>query len=234
MIKYTHLIKNEIEPLKRFVQEHIPRSEKHEDDALSKLVSSADCVMPRTILSEVKSKKSINQEEVMLLSQGKMWMKPIINFKKTGQLPSHLVEAKYVKARDKCFELQDGSLYKKSFDHHLLKCITREDKLEVLKELHEGACASPIGGRPLGENAFKIGLTLKEDAIAYAKKCDSCQKYRNLHQRLSNYPTPILFPPPFAKQGMDILGSFPMAVGQKKFVIVASDYFTKWVEAEVV
>jgi len=31
---------------------------------------------------------------------------------------------------------------------------------------------------------------------------------------------------------MDLLGPFPAAVGQKKFLIVAIDYFTKWVEAE--
>ncbi|KAK3026311.1 hypothetical protein RJ639_040999 [Escallonia herrerae] len=32
--------------------------------------------------------------------------------------------------------------------------------------------------------------------------------------------------------GMDILGPFPPAMAQRKFVIVAIDYFTKWVEAE--
>ncbi|KAK3004952.1 hypothetical protein RJ639_020199 [Escallonia herrerae] len=32
--------------------------------------------------------------------------------------------------------------------------------------------------------------------------------------------------------GMDILGPFPMATGQRRFVIVAIDYFTKWIEAE--
>ncbi|KAK3007235.1 hypothetical protein RJ639_015856 [Escallonia herrerae] len=32
--------------------------------------------------------------------------------------------------------------------------------------------------------------------------------------------------------GMDILGPFPPATAQHKFVIVAIDYFTKWVEAE--
>ncbi|KAK3028024.1 hypothetical protein RJ639_040023 [Escallonia herrerae] len=31
---------------------------------------------------------------------------------------------------------------------------------------------------------------------------------------------------------MDILGPFPPAIAQLKFVIVAIDYFTKWVEAE--
>ncbi|KAK3016395.1 hypothetical protein RJ639_007373 [Escallonia herrerae] len=32
--------------------------------------------------------------------------------------------------------------------------------------------------------------------------------------------------------GMDILGPFRMATGQRRFVIVAIDYFTKWIEAE--
>lgn len=31
---------------------------------------------------------------------------------------------------------------------------------------------------------------------------------------------------------MDIVGTFPMAPGQKVFLWVVTDYFTKWVEAE--
>ncbi|KAL0408056.1 UNVERIFIED_CONTAM: hypothetical protein Sradi_1740000 [Sesamum radiatum] len=30
----------------------------------------------------------------------------------------------------------------------------------------------------------------------------------------------------------DIVGPFPLAAGQRKFLLVAIDYFTKWVEAE--
>ncbi|XP_074347267.1 uncharacterized protein LOC141686110 [Apium graveolens] len=32
--------------------------------------------------------------------------------------------------------------------------------------------------------------------------------------------------------GMDILGPFPVASGQRKFIIVAIDYFMKWIEAK--
>lgn len=31
---------------------------------------------------------------------------------------------------------------------------------------------------------------------------------------------------------MDIVGPLPMAAAQKKFMLVAIDYFRKWVEAE--
>ncbi|KAL0449406.1 UNVERIFIED_CONTAM: hypothetical protein Slati_1497000 [Sesamum latifolium] len=42
----------------------------------------------------------------------------------------------------------------------------------------------------------------------------------------------MLSPCPFSQWGMDIVGPFPLALGQKKFLLVAIDYFTKWVEAE--
>ncbi|KAL0406562.1 UNVERIFIED_CONTAM: hypothetical protein Slati_3970100 [Sesamum latifolium] len=32
--------------------------------------------------------------------------------------------------------------------------------------------------------------------------------------------------------GMDLVGPFPQVGGQRKFLIVAVDYFIKWVEAE--
>ncbi|RVW14330.1 hypothetical protein CK203_099083 [Vitis vinifera] len=37
---------------------------------------------------------------------------------------------------------------------------------------------------------------------------------------------------PFAQWGMDIVGPLPTAPAQKKFLLVATDYFSKWVEAE--
>ncbi|XP_074326700.1 uncharacterized protein LOC141664647 [Apium graveolens] len=37
---------------------------------------------------------------------------------------------------------------------------------------------------------------------------------------------------PFCKWGMDILGPFPIASGQRKFIVVAINYFTKWIEAK--
>ena len=84
-------------------------------------------------------------------------MDPIIEFKKTRRLPADPLEAKYVKARDKWLERCDETLSKKTFNRPLFNSITREDGLKVLKELHEGACASHIGGRALGEKALRTG-----------------------------------------------------------------------------
>ncbi|KAL2228583.1 UNVERIFIED_CONTAM: hypothetical protein Sindi_1838000 [Sesamum indicum] len=39
---------------------------------------------------------------------------------------------------------------------------------------------------------------------------------------------------PFDQWGIDIVGPFPLAHARKKFIIVAVEYFTKWVEEEAV
>ena len=37
---------------------------------------------------------------------------------------------------------------------------------------------------------------------------------------------------PFAQWDLDIVGPFPEATGNKRWLLVGSDYFTKWVEVE--
>ena len=39
-------------------------------------------------------------------------------------------------------------------------------------------------------------------------------------------------PWPFAQWGLNIIGLFPKAAGNKRYLLVGTDYFTKWVEAE--
>ena len=46
--------------------------------------------------------------------------------------------------------------------------------------------------------------------------------------------TPISSPWPFAQWGIDIMGPFPLGKKQLKCLIVAVDYFTKFVEGEPV
>ena len=46
--------------------------------------------------------------------------------------------------------------------------------------------------------------------------------------------TPISSPWPFVQQGIDIMGPFLLGKMQLRFLIVAVDNFTKWVEAELV
>ena len=74
---------------------------------------------------------------------------------------------------------------------------------------------------------------MQKEAQEYVKKCDQCQKFAsNIHQ-LGGVLNPLSSPWPFAQWVMDIVEPFPKAVENKKYLLVCMDYFTKWVEAEL-
>ena len=75
---------------------------------------------------------------------------------------------------------------------------------------------------------------MKQDAISYVKKCDKYHKFACTEHHPSEKLTSIVSPWSFAQWGLHILGPFPKAKAQKKFVIVACEYFTKWAEADAV
>ena len=73
---------------------------------------------------------------------------------------------------------------------------------------------------------------IQKDATEYVRKCERCQKHAPLIHQLAGHLDPISSPWPFVQWALDILGPFPWVTGNRRFVLVAIDYFTKWVEAE--
>ena len=73
---------------------------------------------------------------------------------------------------------------------------------------------------------------MQKDAHTYVKACDKCQRFGNLIRQPTEELTLMTAPWPFAQWGLDIVGLFPTAIGQLKFLVVSIDYFTKWVEVE--
>ena len=70
------------------------------------------------------------------------------------------------------------------------------------------------------------------DAVELVKKCDKCQRFGNVQQLPTERLTTIASPCPFAQWGIDIVGPLPHGKGQVKFLLIAINYFTKWVEVE--
>uniref|UniRef100_A0A2N9HIX8 Uncharacterized protein n=1 Tax=Fagus sylvatica TaxID=28930 RepID=A0A2N9HIX8_FAGSY len=89
--------------------------------------------------------------------------------------------------------------------------------------------------RSLAHRAMSQGYWwpfMQSDAVRYVRKCDKCQRFAPKIHQPARELNPLSSPWPFAQWGLDIVGPLPRAPGNKKFFIVATDYFTKWVEAE--
>ena len=167
---------------------------------------------------------------------GPSWMDPILLFLERDILPEEKSKAEKVRRKAPRFWLsKDRKLYKRSFSGPYLLCVHPEASESLLEELHERVCGSHTGKRSLSHWAITQGYrwpNMQKEAQEYVRKCDQCQRFApNIHQP-GGVLNPFSNPWPFAQWGLDIVGPFPKAVGNKKYLLVCTDYFTKWVETE--
>ena len=126
-------------------------------------------------------------------------------------------------------------LYKRGFSRPYLICLSPEEADYVMREVHERICGNHSGSRSLVHKLVRAGYywsTMQKDAQAYVKTYDKCQRFGNVIRQPTKELTPMATLWPFTQWGLDIIGSFPIAIRQLKFLVVDIDYFTKWVEAE--
>ena len=131
--------------------------------------------------------------------------------------------------------LLDEELYYRTIDGVLLKCIDKEEAKVLMGEIHEGVCG-------FHQSAYKMKLvirrngyfwpTMLEDCFTYYKGCQECQKFDSVQRVLASAMNPIIKPWPFRGWGIDLIGQiYPPSIKNHKFILVATDYFIKWVEA---
>ena len=121
-------------------------------------------------------------------------------------------------------------MYKRSFSGSYLLYIHSEASELLFEELHEGICGSHTRRRSIAYRAITQGYwwpNMQNEALEYAKECDQYQRFTpNTHQP-GGFLNPLSNPWPFAQWGLDIVGLFPKAARNKKYLLVGTDYFTK-------
>lgn len=160
-----------------------------------------------------------------------------IYFLKNGYAPSRLDHTKKraLRLKAKQYQLINDVLFKRNYDSVLLRCLEKTEAEKVLQELHDG----PAGGHYAGDaTAHKILLagyywpTLFKDSYNHVRKCQVCQTVAGKQRKPSMPLQPVIIDQPFSQWGLDIIGEIvPHSSKQHKYILTATDYFTKWVEA---
>ncbi|KAJ0454665.1 putative nucleotidyltransferase, Ribonuclease H [Helianthus annuus] len=162
-------------------------------------------------------------------------MTPIIRFLRDGTLPEGEWAARKIRVRALQYELIEGELYRRSYLGPSLKCVDVEEAEYVVREMHEGICGMHSGPRTIVRKATNAGFywpRMYETASEEIKKCDNCQVHAPMTHRHKHPMVPVSTSWPFQKWAIDIIGPFPEGPGGVKYVVVAIDYFTKWIEAK--
>ncbi|GJZ68577.1 reverse transcriptase domain-containing protein [Tanacetum coccineum] len=201
----------------KFFISQVPRSKNKKADALSKIASTSFAHLSKQVLVEILKEKCIQEKEVEAIveEEGPTWMTLIIEYLKDGTLPGDRNEASKLCIKARQYELLEGILNRRSFLKPWLRC----------------------GPRSMVVKAMRLGyywLTMHRDARDMIRACNDCQICRPVPRNPQQPLTLITALWPFYKWGIDIVGPFPEGPGKVKFLIVAMDYFMKWIEAKAV
>ncbi|XP_012831554.1 PREDICTED: uncharacterized protein LOC105952536 [Erythranthe guttata] len=129
----------------------------------------------------------------------------------------------------------DTEYYTRGFTTVDARCLGKKEIEHVLDEVHRRGCGEHGGARALIQKLYRAGYYwpgMKKDTYHYVRRCKQCQRFAPLIHKPGEEMTIMSAPCPFAQWGIDLVAPFPQTTGRKKFLIVAVDYFTKWVEAE--
>ncbi|XP_072074435.1 uncharacterized protein [Arachis hypogaea] len=231
--KYLLLVKKLSKKFAKFDIQHIPREQNQRADILSKLGSTQSELS--TLQQFTITSPTVTLTNVLSVTQGKDWRDDFIHYLQTGDIPEGVENNKKFRRQASSFTIFNGTLYRRGYTRPLLKCLNKPEADIALAEAHEGICGTHTGARSLASKILRAGFfwpTLKQDSQQKIRSCNNCQR----HTPLIHIPAEQLHHSdiswPFNQWGLDILGPFPTAPDQVKFLIVGIDYFSKWVEAQ--
>ena len=104
-----------------------------------------------------------------------------------------------------------------------------------MEDMHNGLFGAHSSGYTMAKKILIAGYywsMMETDCHQHSRTCHKCQIYAN-KVHVPHIPLNVMTSPwPFAMWGIDMIGEIkPTASNGHRFILVAIDYFTKWVEA---
>jgi hypothetical protein len=120
-------------------------------------------------------------------------------------------------------------------DSLLLRCLSEEEARMAMGEVHGGLCGAHQSVHKMRWMLRRTGvywLSMMSDCFKYYRGCEECQKLGKIQAVPTSMLHPVIKPWPFRGWGLDFIGEIhPSSSKGHRFVLVAMDYFSKWVEA---
>ncbi|KAL5578548.1 hypothetical protein UlMin_020247 [Ulmus minor] len=181
---------------------------------------------------EIKDKKGT--ENVVAVGEAP-WYSDIVNYLARSTPPPELSYQGKKKffADIKYYIWDDPFLFKICPDRIIRRCVPEEEMESILQHCHSREVGGHFGATKTAAKVLQSGFhwpTLFKDAYNFVANCDRCQRVGNISRKNEMPLTNILVIELFDVWGIDFMGPFPPSFSNK-FVLVAVDYVSKWVEA---
>jgi ribonuclease HI len=236
--KYLDTVRRLEASFESFSVKNIPRGENEHADLLAKSAAYG-LPLPSEVFFETIKAPSVELMERAVLAVSPVHSEDgrieIISFLQGDCISDDEAYNKRMEVRTRPYVIIEGELYKHGVCSPLLMCLSRTEGIELMKEIHAGLCGSHIGSRPLLGKVFRQGFywpKAASDAAELVQKCENCQKCARDQKQPSSLTQLIQPTWPLQRWGLDLLGPLPPVQGNLKYVVVAVEYFSKWIEAK--
>nr|GEU41755.1 hypothetical protein [Tanacetum cinerariifolium] len=121
----------------------------------------------------------------------------------------------------------------KTLDHVIRRCVHGQEAVDILTACHNELTGGHHGANLTAKKVFDSGFywpTIYRDAHDLVTRCDACQRQGKISQHDEMPQNAIQVCEIFDVWGIDFMGPFPSSKGNK-YILVAVDYLSKWVEA---
>jgi ribonuclease HI len=214
LVKYLAEVRKMERHFRGFTVEHLPRKNNSEADELAKKAARGKAIPP-DVLFEVLTAPSTRPDKQSLSTVNAIasldWRAPIIAFLRGHYEPVETHDLKRMQARAKGYILKDDVLFKLGVCAPLLKCISQDQGIELMREIHGGMCGSHIAARALVRKAFRKGfywpMAIKERSTSseLAKLANSEQ---SISEGLTRHRSLLLLPGRGSAGEWTLLGRF--------------------------
>jgi hypothetical protein len=221
-----------------FSVKNIPRGDNEQADLLAKSATHGLPLAPKVFFETLKAPSvELMERAVLTISHvhSEDWRTEIVSFLQGNYPSDDEVYIKRMHARIRPYLIIEGELFKQGVCSPLLKCLSRAEGQELMKEIHLGICGAHIKSRPLLGKVFRQGfywLKAASNAADLVQKCENFQKCARDQKQPSSLTQLIQPTWPLQSWGLDLLGPLPLAQVNLRYVVLAVEYFSKWIEAK--
>lgn len=133
------------------------------------------------------------------------------------------------KANNKSYILKDNVLHKIFNECHLI-VVPKDCRKAVLVMFHDSLLTGAHRGvATTYKNVVQMywWKHLNRDVIEYVRTCNECQYFKGCSSKFGKLK-PIVTTSTFEKVGVDFIGPFPVTCRGNRFILIATDLFTKF------
>jgi hypothetical protein len=165
------------------------------------------------------------------------WYKDIIYFLQKLQPPDGLEKNKVraLKLKSIKYCLIDQVLYWKDPLGVILRCLDPQEAQKIMSYFHDSLCGGHHFWRTTAYKILRAGYfwpSLFTNVCAKIRACVKCQNFSGKQQLKSLSLKHVVASGPFQQWGLDLIGEIhPASSGHHRWILTATDYFTKWIES---